>query len=440
MRYKHDIKPLLEKWTSIFQVQPKSFLYNGTNQYDIGYLAEDLDALGLKDLVLYNSEGEPNAIKYDRMTLYSIEILKQQQIDIDLLKQRLGITTENNVITPAGTAGDGTVSGVEVTTFDQSIQTSLSNLGATLSQGVLSLKQVIADKLEVETATIKYLQIVSTNGDIYCTWIDNNGEWQKTKGKCADIDTASVVAVTTQPEISEPALTPAEVIDQTQTVQEVKEAVREAQESAQEAKQAAQEIKQVQKEEKAETEKEEAAEEAEEPPQSLDIASIPSISDISVDYGTALESANLPTTIDATLSDISTQSITITWDNGMPTYDGNTSGTYVFSGTLTLPENITNTNNFNVNVNVTVGQQPVEETPTIESPLEETTILIEDVSAGLSAGVWNFVKWIIMSPIKGLSSLPIVQKIGDRLAESASILQAGLLSPIQKLSASLFGR
>ena len=52
----------------------------------------------------------------------------------------------------------------------------------------------------------------------------------------------------------------------------------------------------------------------------------------------------LPANIVVTLSDDTTSTVPVVWNGGTPAYDGNVSGTYVFSGALTLPASITNPN------------------------------------------------------------------------------------------------
>ncbi|MTK10971.1 MAG: cell wall-binding repeat-containing protein [Clostridiaceae bacterium] len=59
------------------------------------------------------------------------------------------------------------------------------------------------------------------------------------------------------------------------------------------------------------------------------------------------------------LSDSSTTSAAIVWDNGTPPYDGNTAGTYAFTGTLTLPSGVTNPKNLKVAINVVVKAKEI---------------------------------------------------------------------------------
>ena len=115
----------------------------------------------------------------------------------------------------------------------------------------------------------------------------------------------------------------------------------------------------------------------------------------------------------------------------MPSYDANTSGNYVFTGTLVILENITNTNNLTATVNVVVAQQPVtEETPTA------TTDVLQNASSSLLNGVFNFVK----GAISKITSLSILQKIGFGLSEGLGVLKTQLLTSVQQAFGNLFGK
>lgn len=85
------------------------------------------------------------------------------------------------------------------------------------------------------------------------------------------------------------------------------------------------------------------------------VATVSSISDINVANGTSLGNVSLPSTVDITLSDNTTTSAAVTWDGGNPAYDGNTAGTYTFTGTIALPQGVTNPNDLKATVNVVVG-------------------------------------------------------------------------------------
>lgn len=87
----------------------------------------------------------------------------------------------------------------------------------------------------------------------------------------------------------------------------------------------------------------------------LTVSSASSIADISVVNGTTLSDVGLPSNTTVTLSDSTTPSYEVTWDGGSPTYDSTTAGTYVFTGTLTLPDGVFNPGGVTANVNVIVA-------------------------------------------------------------------------------------
>jgi len=424
IRFKTDIKPMEADWLKILQAQPKTFTYISSGAQGIGYIAEDFDALGLKDLVSYDKENQPDAINYDRIPLYLLEVSKQQQIDINALKQRLGMSGESVAVSPAGTVGSGDVLGV----FDQSIQTSIAKLGANLTGGIMSLKEIIADKATIKTAKIEKIEMVdSATGDAYCTWIEN-GEWQKVKGDCATATPDISIQTPSNVEVSENVSQKIEQIAQQQeenqyALQETKKALQETQNVAEQVQQ---EVQQVQ-----------------EQLQNLEIVSASFITDINVVYGTTISEVNLPANINVVLSDNSVQNLGIVWDKGTPEYDGNTAGIYVFSGTLSLQTGITNTNNVKATVNIIVAIQQVaeeiqpEEQP-VQNPLEPVSDLIQNASSSLLNGAWEFVRWIFSSGLKSTSYVPIVQKSSAGLMNASATFQSWLALEANSISAGLF--
>ena len=100
--------------------------------------------------------------------------------------------------------------------------------------------------------------------------------------------------------------------------------------------------------------------------QFLNISSVAAIPDINVAYGTDLASINLPETVTVTMSDSSTKTPNVLWDNGTPALRPNTAGTYIFSGTLAFSGDITNTKGVKAVVKVIVSAQSSApaETPT----------------------------------------------------------------------------
>ena len=61
---------------------------NNSGEKEIGFIAEDADSLGLKEIVFYH-EGEIDSLNYPKMVIYCIEILKLQQEKINFLYEEL---------------------------------------------------------------------------------------------------------------------------------------------------------------------------------------------------------------------------------------------------------------------------------------------------------------------------------------------------------------
>ncbi|NND31399.1 MAG: tail fiber domain-containing protein [Saprospiraceae bacterium] len=96
-RYKMNIETLHDDWSKIFDTRPVKYCRpNSSNRWEYGYIAEEMDSIGLTNLVGYDAEGIPDDVKYDRMVLYLTELVKiqnkksaEQQDQIDRLEAKL---------------------------------------------------------------------------------------------------------------------------------------------------------------------------------------------------------------------------------------------------------------------------------------------------------------------------------------------------------------
>ncbi|MCB0687680.1 MAG: hypothetical protein KDC53_14190 [Saprospiraceae bacterium] len=87
-RYKINIETLQDNWSQMLESRPVSYSRPENPDFmEIGYIAEELDSLGLNNLVGYNQEGLPDYVRYDRVVLYLTEIIKSQQNQISALTQ-----------------------------------------------------------------------------------------------------------------------------------------------------------------------------------------------------------------------------------------------------------------------------------------------------------------------------------------------------------------
>jgi hypothetical protein len=85
-RYKENIAPLEDDFTKILGAQTVAFVWKESKEPDIGLIAEDMDELGLRNLVFYDAEGRPESVRYEFISLYLLEVLKDQANSIKELK------------------------------------------------------------------------------------------------------------------------------------------------------------------------------------------------------------------------------------------------------------------------------------------------------------------------------------------------------------------
>jgi hypothetical protein len=84
-KYLKNNKTLSKDFRRILDVTPKSGLDKKSGVEVAGIYADDLDAMGLTELVTYY-DGEPGYPKYDLITVYMLEIMKEQVKEIEDLR------------------------------------------------------------------------------------------------------------------------------------------------------------------------------------------------------------------------------------------------------------------------------------------------------------------------------------------------------------------
>ncbi len=96
-RFKYNIMPLEDDFSLILKAQPRTYTReDGSDRWEVGYIAEEMDSLGLKNLVDYDKDGLANGFNYRKMTLYITEVLKTQHSDIAQLRaENAAIKAEN---------------------------------------------------------------------------------------------------------------------------------------------------------------------------------------------------------------------------------------------------------------------------------------------------------------------------------------------------------
>ncbi|ARI81762.1 tail fiber domain-containing protein [Microcystis aeruginosa] len=92
-RYKQNIMPLEDDFQKILSLEPKAYQmkegHGNKDKWQFGYIAEELDQLGLKSLVVYDQSGRPDGIQYKKMCIYLNEVLKHQQNYLERLENKV---------------------------------------------------------------------------------------------------------------------------------------------------------------------------------------------------------------------------------------------------------------------------------------------------------------------------------------------------------------
>jgi hypothetical protein len=80
-RHKENITPLKDDFFKLLDAQPMTYTRpTSPDIWEIGFIAEDFDALGLKKLVDYEKDGKtPAGINYEKICLYLTAIARQQE-------------------------------------------------------------------------------------------------------------------------------------------------------------------------------------------------------------------------------------------------------------------------------------------------------------------------------------------------------------------------
>lgn len=118
---------------------------------------------------------------------------------------------------------------------------------------------------------------------------------------------------------------------------------------------------------------------SEEEPKLKDIVAVGELPTITVDYGTTFEKLNLPKQVYVVLvgEQQPESEVAVTWKAG--NYNGEKADTYTLTGTLEIPETMTNTKNLTASVQVTVKEKaPVIDTKELQKAYDEAVAVVLD--------------------------------------------------------------
>jgi len=86
-RYKDNVEPLKLGLETVRQLQPVMFDWKASGQHDLGFVAEDVGAIDPL-LVIHNSDGEIEGVKYKQLTAVLVNAVQTQQTQYAGLQSR----------------------------------------------------------------------------------------------------------------------------------------------------------------------------------------------------------------------------------------------------------------------------------------------------------------------------------------------------------------
>jgi hypothetical protein len=89
LRYKNSIEDYNKGLEELKQLRPVTYKFNGEDVVTAGFIAEEVDAIGMDEYVVKNSEGQPDALNYGQMVALLVNAIKEQQQQIDELKAKV---------------------------------------------------------------------------------------------------------------------------------------------------------------------------------------------------------------------------------------------------------------------------------------------------------------------------------------------------------------
>jgi|688.fasta_scaffold28174_3 hypothetical protein len=89
-RYKTDIQPYTHGLAEVLVLAPKFYKgINDGNKQFAGLIAEDVDAAGLTEFVVYNDSGEPDALAYSNMVALAFKAIQELNAKVEALETRV---------------------------------------------------------------------------------------------------------------------------------------------------------------------------------------------------------------------------------------------------------------------------------------------------------------------------------------------------------------
>jgi hypothetical protein len=89
IRHKNSIEDYYKGLKDIKQLRPVTYKFNGEDIVTAGFIAEEVDAIGMDEYVIKNSEGQPDALGYAQMVALLVNGIKELSAKVEELEEKV---------------------------------------------------------------------------------------------------------------------------------------------------------------------------------------------------------------------------------------------------------------------------------------------------------------------------------------------------------------
>jgi len=89
LRYKNSIENYNKGLEELKQLRPVTYKFNNEDVVTAGFIAEEVDAIGMDEYVIKNSEGQPDSLNYGQMVALLVNGIKELSSKVDNLEEKL---------------------------------------------------------------------------------------------------------------------------------------------------------------------------------------------------------------------------------------------------------------------------------------------------------------------------------------------------------------
>jgi len=140
LRYKHDIADYTKGLDTVMQLRPVTFKFNGEDRQNGGFIAEEIDALGLSEFMLYDDQNRPDGVLYANMTSLLAKGIQELNTKVDTMQNGLSTSVLQIVADAGAITINGTLTINGITIFNGEVQFNSDTTGtATIPAGQTSV-------------------------------------------------------------------------------------------------------------------------------------------------------------------------------------------------------------------------------------------------------------------------------------------------------------